>query len=174
MKGKDCGKEHAMIGMIRVDDKVYKFMGEPSRQLKPILPTSEDKVLNSQYTIDKPADNWKEVEYDDKDWSVGKGMYGTKESDPETIWNTRDIWIRKSFEWDGSDYRQLIMLSKYDDNAQIYLNGRLISSTTCCASGYKELVLSKEFIQLLKKGSCVINGYAGALATCVYPDKKMK
>src|SRR5438094_3012327 len=54
------GKDQSMLGMIKVDDKIYKFIGEPGHQLKAIFPSAEDQVTNSQFTIEKPGDNWKD------------------------------------------------------------------------------------------------------------------
>src|SRR5215204_886941 len=37
------GKDHSLLGVLSVDGQLYKFLGEPSRILKAILPDAESK-----------------------------------------------------------------------------------------------------------------------------------
>ena len=44
------GKDHSLMGLLQVDDKLYKFLGEPERILKPILAIAETQPYNCQFT----------------------------------------------------------------------------------------------------------------------------
>src|SRR6187200_2845053 len=77
------GKDNSLIGLISVDDKFYKFLGEPQRELKTILPLSDTQAYVCQFTESKPAaGDWTAIDYDDSKWQTGKGMFGTKDVDP--------------------------------------------------------------------------------------------
>jgi len=150
------GKDHSMLGMMSVDGKLYKFMGEPEHPLRVLLTVADDKISNSSFTTEKPGDTWSALNYDDSQWQEGRGMFGSKESGAQTIWTSKDIWIRKTFEADEPDIHQLMLLMKWDDNTEVYLNGKIVMSTTCCASGYQESILSKENNSILEKGKNVL------------------
>src|SRR5688572_8754121 len=154
------GKDHSMIGMVRVDGKAYKFMGQPQGKLKELAAISEDKPYSSRYVKTKPTGNWIAEDYKESDWTQGTGMAGSKATGAETVWDERDIWIRRWFNvLNTDDLIEPIMLVRHDDNVEIYLNGEKIYSAGCCSNGYKEISLSKQIIAKLHRGANLLAIY---------------
>jgi Glutaminase A six helical-hairpin domain/Domain of unknown function (DUF5127)/Domain of unknown function (DUF4964) len=164
------GKDNSLIGLLSVDDEFYKFLGEPQRELKTIMPLSDTQVYNCQFTESKPAAaDWTAIDYDDSKWQTGKGMFGTKDVDPQTAWTTREIWIRRTFDAQPTDIHELLLKAKYDDNVEIYLNGEKIYNAGCCSAN-KELVLPKSIEQKLRKGKNVLAMYCENTGGQAYID----
>lgn len=163
------GRNHSLIGILSVDGKPYKFLGEPPRKLKTILPSAEFGSYNCQFTETKPSSGWTGIEYDDSQWQTGKGMFGTKDVNPQTIWTSREIWIRRTFDNQLSDFHELMLQIKYDDNVEIYLNGERIYTAGCCSAN-KEILLSKSIEQKLRKGKNVLAMYCENTGGQAYID----
>ena len=150
------GKDNSLIGVIKVDGKTYKFLGEPAREYKAILPHGEDQPYKSRYTESMPGNGWMNSSFNDAQWKEGNGMLGSKQVDPQTVWDGREVWMRRTFNLTSLKFNELILLVKYDDNAEVYLNGEKVFSTGCCSSGYKEISLSKAVQQKMKIGKNVL------------------
>ncbi len=163
------GKDHSLLGVLSVDGQLYKFLGEPSRALKAILADAETQPYNCQFTETKPAGDWTSVEYDDTKWQTGKGFFGTKEQDPQTVWTSREIWIRRTFDIQTTPIYDLLLKTKYDDNVEIYLNGERIFNAGCCSAN-KEIVLSKAVEQKLRNGKNVLAMYCENTGGQAYID----
>jgi len=163
------GKDHSLIGLLSVDGKLYKFLGEPARELRPILAIAETQPYNCQFTESKPAGDWTAVDYDDTKWQTGKGMFGTKDVDPQSEWKSREIWIRRSFDFQQVTINELLLKIKYDDNVEIYLNGEKIFNAGCCSAN-KEILLSKAIEQKLRKGRNVLAMYCENTGGQAYID----
>ena len=163
------GKDHSLIGMLSVDGKLYKFLGEPARELKTILPGADFQAYTCQFTEAKPSGDWTAIEYDDSKWQSGKGMFGTKDVDPQTVWTSREIWIRRTFEGQPANIHELLLQAKYDDNVEIYINGEKIFNAGCCSAN-KEILLSKEIEQKLRKGKNVLAMYCENTGGQAYID----
>ena len=163
------GKDHSLIGILSVDGKLYKFLGEPARELKAILPIAESQSYNCQFTETKPSGEWTAVEYDDTKWKMGKGMFGTKDVEPQTIWTSREIWIRRTFDIQNLNTIELLLKAKYDDNVEIYLNSEKIFTAGCCSAN-KEVLLSESIKQKLRKGKNVLAIYCENTGGQAYID----
>ena len=163
------GKDHSLIGVLSVDGKLYKFLGEPSRELKTILPDAELQSYNCQVTETKPAGDWTSVDYDDSKWQTGKGMFGTKDIEPQSVWSSREIWIRRTFDVKSGNIHELVMKAKYDDNVEIYLNGEKIFNAGCCSAN-KEVLLPKAIEQKLRNGKNVLAMYCENTGGQAYID----
>jgi hypothetical protein len=163
------GTDHSLLGILSVDGKLYKFLGEPPRTLKPLVADADMQPYNCLFTEAKPQGDWTSVEYDDSKWQKGKGMFGTSNAEPQTLWNSREIWIRRVFDVQPENIHELLLKTKYDDNVAIYLNGEKIFNAGCCSAN-KEFILSKTIEQKLHKGKNVLAIYCENTGGTAYID----
>jgi hypothetical protein len=152
------GKDHSLVGLLNVDGELYKFFGEPSVKYKSILPLADENPYRCRYTEANPGDGWAAPGYNDSVWKIGTGLFGTKGQEPKTLWESREIWIRRVFEWQSTNTNNLILRVKYDDNVSIYLNGEKIFTAGCCSAN-KEIELTAEARKRLRKGKNVLAMY---------------
>jgi hypothetical protein len=163
------GRDHSLIGTIYVDGKGYKFLGESPTKYGEILPMSEYDIYNSQFTETEPNGDWTSSDYDDSKWQKGKGFFGTAEQEPQTLWTSSKIWIRRVFFMRFEPVDKLILKAKYDDNVEIYLNGEKIYTAGCCSAN-KEIELEKSIREKLKKGKNVLAMYCENTGGQAYID----
>jgi len=119
-----------------------------------VLPDSIKKGQVWEYTLEKPANNWFEIAFDDSKWKKGPGGFGTlgtPNSHPRTHWNTKDIWLRKDFGLEGIPSK-LTLTIHHDEDAEIYLNGKLIHSVKGYVDNYKKLDITKAALEVLQTG----------------------
>ncbi|WP_246229998.1 DUF4964 domain-containing protein [Mucilaginibacter humi] len=70
------GKEQSMLGVIKVDDKFYRFMGQPSLQYKTVLAATDEQAYNVAYTNEAPAEGWEKQDFADGNWKTGAAPFG--------------------------------------------------------------------------------------------------
>lgn len=163
------GVDHSLLGVISVDGNIYKFLGEQPRVLQPILPDGDAGSYNCRSVETKPAANWMNVDFDDNNWSASKGMFGTKNVEPQTPWESREIWVRRTFELQNFNNYDLLLRMKYDDNVEVYLNGEKIFTAGCCSAN-KEILLPETIRQKLRKGKNVLAMYCENTGGQAYID----
>ncbi len=163
------GTDHSLMGIVNVDGKLYKFLGDFPRELKAILPDSDLQPYDCQFTETKPVGDWTSIEYDDSKWKTGKGIFGTKNMSPQTEWSGREIWIRRTFNIQQLNIHELLLKIKYDDNVEIYLNGEKIFTAGCCSAN-KEILLSKSIEQKLHTGKNLLAMYCENTGGQAYID----
>lgn len=94
-----------------------------------LLGSARDGVGEWRYTFTQPADDWTAASFDDSGWSLGPGGFGAKagfEADIRTPWTTKDIWLRRPFEWDGSPFTRVLLAIHYDNACEVRVNGAVV------------------------------------------------
>ena len=108
-----------------------------------------------RYTLQRPADGWEQPGFDDRGWKDGNGGFGTHDTPGArvgTTWATNNIWLRKSFEL-NSIPEQPALLVHHDEDAHIYLNGKLISEMKGYSTEYEIVRLSQDSRGVLRQGT---------------------
>ena len=127
---------------------------------KAVLLISDARSIGDiwKYTTNKPAESWFEVGFGDSKWDSGKGGFGregTPGSKVNTKWHTSDIWLRKDFRLAAIPKTLRIHLH-HDEDARVYLNGKLILDRKGHVSEYATHDVSKEAGDALQTGKNVI------------------
>ena len=121
--------------------------------MQSILPTAKEQSSSWKYTFGKPAAGWSKLSFADADWKEGKACFGSETfGNSATIWNTDDIWLRKTFEVKEVSEKQIALQVLHDDDAEIYINGICVASLNGANGTYDVIPLIKKAKNVLKPG----------------------
>lgn len=160
------GKDFPLLGVLKVDGKVFRFMGTENAELMTLVPTSEQRAWSGKYTETQPGKDWMKSGFDDSGWKSGDGAFGTKENEPTAVtqWGTRNIWVRRLVNIsENIGNRPVYLMFSNDDDAIFYINGKKVFSTGATCNKNRIIRLSTDDVAALKKGENLI------AAECVNP-----
>lgn len=106
------------------------------------------------FTTTQPADDWMQVEFSPQGWTEAKGGFGTPGTPAArigTLWNTSDIWLRKSVNLEPLPDR-LTLWIHHDEDADVYLNGQRLLQLSGYTTAYRAIELNAEQHQLVRPG----------------------
>ena len=149
-----------LVGALRVDGKVYRFLGKDQVALIPIAPMTNVERWEAAYTNSQPANGWQEFQFDDSSWKKGKAAFGSRDMPRvRTEWkgDNTDIYIRRTFEINDLDLTEnIFLIYSHDDVFELYLNGEKLVATDLVWKNNVNLKLSDEAKKKLRNGKNVI------------------
>jgi len=145
--------------MIKMDADKVRAANEklylPPPVIKTLLPSSRRDGQVWRYTTTKPTAGWEKPEFDDSSWGIGKGGFGTEGTPGAVVgtqWDTSDIWIRRSFDLAGKTFAEPFLSIHHDEDAEVYLNGKLIAKLGGYTTGYVQVPLDAKAKAALRPG----------------------
>jgi putative heme-binding domain-containing protein len=133
------------------------------REVQVIAATSEESPVLWRYSLQPPANDWMQADFDDSSWALSPGGFGTRDTPGTAVrteWRTRDIWLRRTFTFAKSGAesgdRTLTLRLHHDEDAEVFLNGVEVAREPRWTTGYVELPLSPAATRALRRGRNVL------------------
>ncbi|WP_460684697.1 glutaminase family protein [Niabella aquatica] len=149
------GADQSLVGYVKVDGKIYRFLGAEAKSYNVLLPASEDKTYSVKYTLTAPAGDWYATSYNDSKWKQGAAPFGDDKSIAKTAWSSGDLWVRREFTLLNNEEEDLYLKLNHDDNITVYLNGKQIYTKEGWVHKYIYVPV-KNASSVLKKGKNIL------------------
>lgn len=145
----------------KLEPKVTQAANGISRewQTRVIAPNALYGQVIWKYTTNQPDAKWFATEYDDSKWQTGIGGFGTQGTPGakiNTVWNSSDIWLRRSFTLDTQSLYGARIQLHHDEDAEVYLNGVLATQLPGFITGYDEVPPDPAALAALKTGTNIM------------------
>ncbi|OYP36513.1 glutaminase family protein [Rhodopirellula sp. MGV] len=114
-----------------------------------LVATAADTKSTYRFTTEHPSGDWFAVDYDDSSWSKAQGGLGSRQTPSApigTIWNTDDVWLRRTIKLNEIPKR-LALRIWHDEEAQVYVNGKLVTSLGGYTTDYDSFEIESDAFQ---------------------------
>ncbi|UYQ91745.1 DUF4965 domain-containing protein [Chitinophaga horti] len=146
------GVTQSLVGFVKVDGSLYRFLGEEDKTWNAIAPTADDGNYTAAYTEATPAAGWEKPGFNDAQWKKGGAPFGDNRSVAKTYWKSNDLWLRRSFNVSELPKGKLFLKLNHDDNVEVYLNGEQVYAHKGWNNKYQYFPITTQ----LKKGANVL------------------
>ena len=150
------GNNQSLVGIIKVDNQFYRFMGKEPDVYKTVLTTAEDKLYTCKYTEAAPGKGWTAAAFNERSWKTGAAPFGDNAAQVKTLWKSRDIWMRRVFNITDPRTNQLVLNLHHDDDAEVYINGIKVKDVPGANGDFRTVPLDAQFNHILKKGKNIL------------------
>jgi hypothetical protein len=124
--------------------------------LRSIVDTSRDTPATWRYITAAPPDGWFAPGFDDAAWTSGAGGFGTRTTPGAavgTVWNSADIWLRRTMTLPAEIASMAPQfLLHHDEDVEIYVNGVLALKASGYTTDYEITPMSAEARAALRPG----------------------
>jgi len=105
------------------------------------------------YTTSAPAADWTGAAFNDSDWKTAPAPFGNALPGIRTPWTSSDIWLRRAFEAGDSSVADAALVIFYDEDTEIYVNGKKIWSHGGYTTAYEAYSITAELKKALQPGA---------------------
>ena len=154
----DAQRLHAATARPAAYEKTGPKTGKPAvpvvRNWQVLVGAAADGNLCKpyRYTTTTPAADWTGGTFADGDWKSACAPFGTI-NNPHTPWNSSDIWMRQTFEWNGASLKEAALVIFYDEDTEVFVNGQKIWNRSGYISAYEIFTVTGALRKALKKGA---------------------
>ena len=149
-------QDHSLLGILKVDNSYYRFLGAQSKIYESVLPASDEINYQVYYTETEPDSGWEKVGFNSSTWKNGIAPFSENESEAKTIWTSNNLWYRRTFNLDNTALKKLYLKLHHDDNVIVYLNGNKIYETEGWQHHYKYIPINQDIIKTLQSKGNVL------------------
>jgi len=149
------GFDQPLLGWLKVDGKVYRFLGKEDKVYQTIAPTTNESSYSVKYTETEPGAGWNAFTYDDSKWATGEAPFGNMDN-AKTKWESNNLWVRRTFTAQQIPAGPLLLKINHDDDIEVYLNGEKIYSLTGWVNKFIYVPVTEAIKQKMKKGKNVL------------------
>jgi hypothetical protein len=164
------GTDHPLQGILQVDGKLYRFLGQEEKAYETILPAADEQAYTVQYTETEPAAGWMNKGFTDAQWKTGAAPFSSSKSRSKTLWTSKNIWMRRSFVLNELNIDKLFLKLHHDDNVEVYLNGELVYTCNCWNGKAQMFPLTDAMKSKLVKGENILAIHCANTAGGAYLD----
>ena len=132
-----------------------KAVASASPDWKLLVGAAADGDLAKPYrfTTNNPGAGWFAPAADDRSWATAPAPFGNALPGIRTPWKTDDIWLRQNFNFTGEPFKSAALVIFYDENTEVYVNGREIWRRTGYTTAYNAFVVTEALKQAIRPGN---------------------
>ena len=164
------GEPQALEGVVRVDGQAYQFLGQSAPEYRTLIATAQEQPYTAKYTFATPGSGWEKPGFAAANaWQTGPAPFTDNPALHGTTWTGGNVWVRRTVNVAGPLPKgPLALLLWHDDDAEVYLNGKLLLRKKGYTSRYAYFALSDSVRQVLHPGENVLamhctSPYGGAI-----------